>query len=248
MSEYSKKKIKECFLKLNLKKGDIVFCHSNIGYFGKIINIQNKDQLCELFYNELLNVIGKEGTLIVPTFTYSFFNKENFTISKPSKMGIFSEWVRKKRNSSRSLDPNFSVSAIGPLKEYFIENTKKETYDLNSFFGKFHSSNGKILNFNFPGSTIIHYYEKMLKVNYRFEKKFYGKVNGKKEIWSVFSRYLKKDFIHNPFKLMRLLREKKSNTFFPLGKGEVFALNSKSMFKFIEKKILKNKNLLINKI
>ena len=31
-------------------------------------------------------------------------------------MGIFSEWIRKQKNSKRSNDPNFSISCIGPKK------------------------------------------------------------------------------------------------------------------------------------
>ncbi len=245
MSDYSKKEIKSCFLKLNLKKGDLIFCHSNISFFGRLNKNKNKEQLCKIFYDELLKIIGKNGTLVVPTFSYSFFEKKNYSQSTQSKMGFFSEWVRKRRDSCRSLDPNFSVSAVGPLKKYLTINNVKETYNKESFFGKFHSLNGKILNFNFPGSTIIHYYEKILKVNYRYEKKFIGKVNGNKEIWSVFSRYLKKNTIHNPIKLMKLLRKKKRNRFFNLGKGEVFSITSKELFKFIKEEFIKNKNLLI---
>ncbi len=248
MSDYSKKNIRDSLLKLDLKKNDIIFCHSNIGYFGKIMNTKSKDKLCKIFFDEIFNVIGKKGTLVVPTFSYSFFNNENFTLNTPSKMGIFSEWIRKRKESCRSLDPNFSVSAIGPLKRYLTENFTRETCNSHSFFGKFHSLNGKILNFNFPGTTIIHYYEKLLGVNYRFEKKFKGKVYNQKEVWSVFSRYLKNDFNHNPFKLMNLLRKKNKNKFSNLGKGEIFSIKSKDLFKFIQKEIKRDKNLLIEKI
>lgn len=108
-------------------------------------------------------------------------------------------------------------------KKYFTDVEIKNTYSDNLFFGKFHKNNGKILNFNFPGSTILHYYERLLKVNYRFDKKFFGTINNKKEEWIVFSRYLnKKKNIHNPFKIMSLLRKERKKNFYYLGNGEVF--------------------------
>ena len=58
-----------------------LFIHSNIGYFGKLDNLKNKDQLYK-FFDVLMDIIGN-GTIIVPTFTYSFqkevFDPRSFT-------------------------------------------------------------------------------------------------------------------------------------------------------------------------
>lgn len=248
MHNYSKQDLKKSLIKLGLKKNDIIFCHSNIGFFGKMKNVNDKKKLCKIFFTQILNIIGSEGTLIVPTFSYNFFKKTDFIKNKTvSTMGIFSEYVRKKRGSLRSNDPNFSVAAFGKKKKYFTDVKTKNTYSNDSFFGKFHKNNGKILNFNFPGSTILHYYERILKVDYRFDKKFVGTINNKTEEWIVFSRYLnEKKFIHNPFKIMNLLRKEKSNNFSYLGNGEIFLIKSLDMFKFLKRKFRKDKRILIS--
>lgn len=248
MFDYSELDLKNKLVKLGIKKGDIVFCHSNIGFFGKMKNCKNKDQLCKTFFKIIFKIIGTKGTLIVPTFTYSFFKKEKYNLNSASSMGIFSEWVRKKKSALRTNDPNFSVSIIGNKKIFFSKTCNNNTYDKNSFFGKFHKLNGKILNFNFPGSTILHYYEKIIGVNYRFEKKFKGtSIGNKEETWTVYSRYLRnKNSIHNPFKLMDKLRVDKKKCFVTLGKGEIFAIQSVVLFNFVKKFLKKDKNFLIS--
>ena len=228
--------------KLGLKKNDIVFCHSNLGYFGKRKNIHNKNQLCNFYYKGILKVIGMNGTLIVPSFSNSFFEKKIFDKDKtPSKMGIFSEWVRNLKNSVRSNDPNYSVCAIGKQKYYFTDIADKSTFSYKSFFAKFHNKNGKILNFNFPGTTFIHYYENILNVNYRYNKSFKGLIRNKKNKkieksnWKVFSRRpnnYKNE--HDPMPLMKKIRKKK-NLFQKFGKGEIFCIKSQELFSFIKK-------------
>tara|TARA_Y100000590_G_scaffold459927_1_gene618130 strand:- start:375 stop:1127 length:753 start_codon:yes stop_codon:yes gene_type:complete len=230
--------------KANIRKGDNVFCHTNLGFFGKPNRIKDSNSLCKLFYKAIIKVIGKEGTVIVPTFSYSFFKKKIFLNSTKSETGIFSEYVRNLKGSKRSKDPNFSVAAYGKNKKYFTKTETNDTYAENSFFDKFHKLNGKIVDFNFLGSTIIHYYERKINVSYRYNKIFFGKVNGKKESWIVYSRYLDKKFVHDPLPIIKILRKKKYFYRSKLGKGEITSISSKNFFQTIKKEIKSNKFLL----
>ena len=245
--DYKIADIKSALIKANIKKGDNVLCHSNLGFFGKIDGVKDANSLCKIFLKSFMRVLGKTGTLIVPTFSYSFFKKQNFDISTKSDTGIFSEYLRKLKNSKRSMDPNFSVAIYGKNKEYFSKITENNTYADNSFFGKFHKKNGKIVTLNFLGSTIIHYYERKLNVPYRFDKKFYGNINGKKINWIIFSRYLKREFVHDPLPLTNILRKKKYFYRSKLGKGEITSITSEKLFKIIKKHIKKNQFLLTEK-
>ena len=242
--DYNSKDICSALKKANIKKGDTIFCHSNLGFFGKPYGIKNSVSLCRLFFKSFMSVIGSSGTLIVPTFTYSFFKKKNFEVNTKSEMGIFSEYVRNLKNSKRSMDPNFSVSIYGKNKKYFSNIVNNNTYLDESFFGKFHKKNGKIVALNFLGSTIIHYYERKLKVSYRFDKKFYGTIDGKKKSWIVFSRYLNKKYIHDPLPITEVLRNKKYFFRSKLGKGEITCIKSKNFFKTIKDSLKKNKYIL----
>ncbi len=246
MFDYNQKDIFYALKKVGLKKNDNVFCHSNIGFFGKLRDIETKNQLCKIFCENIIKIIGNNGNLIVPTFTYSYFKEKKYINNVTSSdMGIFSEWVRKQKNSLRSDDPNFSVSCIGPQSKYFTQIIEYNTYSENNFFGKFHKVNGKILNFNFPGSTIIHYYEKKLGIKYRYNKIFYGISDSKKKAWQVFSKKItKKDTYHNPFPITNYLKKRKIANYTNLGKGEVFCIDSNKFYNTIKKILIKKPDYL----
>ena len=70
--------------KLGLKKGDVVYCSSNIGIFATTSLGFNKKKICKLIFDSIFKVIGTNGMLVVPTFTYSFCNNEIFDIKKNS--------------------------------------------------------------------------------------------------------------------------------------------------------------------
>ena len=69
MTLISKKSLIQNFLHLGLNKGDTVFVSSNIIALGKPEKIKNKYDFCELYFKALLSVLGKDGTIVVPTYT-----------------------------------------------------------------------------------------------------------------------------------------------------------------------------------
>lgn len=160
---------------LGIKRGDILFIHSNIGFFGRCAAVKSPDDLCKSFYMAIRDQIGDEGTICVPAFTYSYPCGLPFEKSALTKMGTFAEWIRTHPLAYRSLDPCYSVAAIGADAKKLVTCVSRNSFDRNSFFGRFYRSNGKILNMNFDaGSTFIHYVERDLNVPYRFDKSFHG--------------------------------------------------------------------------
>ena len=176
MSDYTKADLKAALDSLPLEKGDVVFCHSNLGFFGRAESVSDADDLCEMFFDAIVSRIGSRGTLCVPTFTYSFFGvpKEAYNPDGPSRMGVFSEWVRV--NGRRSLDPSYSVSAIGAEAQALTERVPENSFDCQaSFWARFRGRDGKVLNLNFDaGSTFVHWVERELEVSYRFDKTTFG--------------------------------------------------------------------------
>lgn len=239
-----------------LEKGNSIFVHSNLGYFGQLKNANSIETLCKIFEESIFEVIGEKGTLIVPTFSLSFCNNQVYDkINTPSlECGIFSEYIRKKQNSRRTDDANFSVCAIGSKSEILTSNVSKYSFGKNSFWERFHKINGKICRFNLGSeyNTFIHYVEKYHNVEYRYNKKFSGivKENNKK---------LKKDYIHfvrdlddesslpNLTKLDSDLFKKKMLKKSNLGKGEITCVSSKDIFDIVSKKIKDNPFYLINR-
>ena len=64
---YTYDDIIKCLNKLSIQKGDNIFIHSNLGYFGKLEGCKNADEMCEKFFHAIISVIGEEGTIAVPT-------------------------------------------------------------------------------------------------------------------------------------------------------------------------------------
>ena len=182
--DFSKSDIVNALKNVGLKPGDNIFVHSNIGFFGKLEGGNNKDDYYRIFKDAIFEVIGSEGTLVVPTFTYSYcWNQVYDKHSSKSTCGFFSEMVRNDSSSVRSEDGNFSIAAIGKNALYFVSDSPSDSFGEDSFWGKFLKLEGKFCNWNFDSaSTFIHFVEKQLNVDYRYDKTFLGKslIKGKK--------------------------------------------------------------------
>ncbi|WP_456324635.1 DUF4910 domain-containing protein [Desulfonauticus submarinus] len=173
---YNRNILAEAIAKAGIKRGDVVFSHSNIGYFGFPEEGRSKEIVFHTILDAFFDVLGDEGTLIVPTFTYSFCKGQPFDPAQtPSTCGIFPEMLRQHPDAHRSHDPIFSVTAIGKRAKEFTSNVPVECFGKDSFWERFLLADGIICNLNFDaGSTFIHYVERCLNVPYRYNKLFTG--------------------------------------------------------------------------
>lgn len=252
MANYKYQDIIDSFKKLGLKKGDRVFTHSNLGFFGKCEDAKSTSELCEKFFNAFREVIGEEGTLIVPTFTYSFCKKNNFDpVETDSSMGIFSEYVRKLPEAVRSLDANFSVAAVGRDAKFLTENMPEYSFGKNSFWDRFRNLDGKFLNLNFDSaSTYIHYVERELQVPYRWDKPFVGTLIIDGELVNAkFYHFVydleKPNHVPNFSKFDNCAKTRGIAKTEFLGKGSVLTITANETFDLIKEELEKDKSFLI---
>jgi aminoglycoside 3-N-acetyltransferase len=178
---YNKQEIINALRIAGAKNGDILFSHSNLGYFGMLEGAKINLDILNAFKEAIFEVIGEQGTLVVPTFTYSFGSdklEKVFDVKNTaSKMGSFAEFIRLNKNALRSEDPMFSVAAIGAHSELLTKNTSIYCFGANSFWDRFYKLGGKICNFNLDaGSTFIHYAERLICVPYRKDLTFSGQI------------------------------------------------------------------------
>jgi len=175
-STYGRDELSDAFRRVGLRAGDVVFSHSNIGFFGLPETGTGADFACQTVFDALFDVIGPAGTLVVPTFTYSFSRGLTFDpATAPSDCGIFSEFVRRHPQALRSHDPCVSVAAVGRSAEALTADVGENAYGDDGFFARFHREDGVVCNMNFDaGSTFLHYVERRLAVPYRFDKTFTG--------------------------------------------------------------------------
>ena len=98
---------------VGVRPGDTLFTLSNLGYFGIPAGGLTADNAFDTALGALRAAVGPEGTICVPTFTYSFCRGEDFDpASTPSSMGLFPERVRQLPSALRSEDPLFSIAAL----------------------------------------------------------------------------------------------------------------------------------------
>ncbi len=175
-AHYSKADLIAALRALGLRAGQLVFCHSNIGLFGIPAEGNSREVADRIVLEAFQEVLGPEGTLCVPTFTYSFCKAEVYDPdATPSTCGRWSEIVRTLPGARRSLDPIFSVAAIGPLAESLTRDISEECFGPGSFWERFLEADGFICNLNFyVPLTGFHYLEKRAGAKYRFDKRFRG--------------------------------------------------------------------------
>ncbi len=246
-THFSRNDLRSALAKLPLERGDIIFSHSNLGFFGRPEGVSNSEQLCELFFEEIMARLGDKGTLVVPTFTYSFPRKQVFDpLESASEMGVFAEWVRSHQDSIRSEDPCYSVAAIGGDANSLVRNIPQNSFGDDSFFDRFYQAGGKVLNLNFDaGSTFVHYVERNLKVSYRFDKTFSGVIKKNGEMHpatsTIWVHYLSDDaleFDSKPFD--KLVRENEMFRHASLGRGQLGLISAHDTYECISEILSKN--------
>ncbi len=161
------------FVELGLKKDDVILVYSSFESFGGVLGGP------QIVVDALLDILGNSGTLIVPTFNFSFSNNNPiFDIKNTiSEMGIISEIVRKNIQSNRTIDPVYSFAILGKLKETLGTITYDNSYGRDSMFAKLREYNAKILMIGSSyteSMSFFHHIEEMQKVDYRYTKEFCG--------------------------------------------------------------------------
>ena len=160
---------------LGLGEADTVMVHSSLFSLGKL------EDSAHGFLDEILKIIGPDGTLVVPTFTFSYRRNEIFDVIKTPAdwtIGLLAELVRNDKRSIRSADPLFSMAAIGPKAAALMDRGSKSCFGNGSIYGKLFDENALFLGIGLTYSTgltgFLHI-EKLAGVPYRLDIEFYGK-------------------------------------------------------------------------
>jgi aminopeptidase-like protein/aminoglycoside N3'-acetyltransferase len=196
--DYTKDELKKALISVGLQKGDIVICHLGMSKLGTPKEIYEGKSKFDVIYEAITETIGPQGTLITPTFSYSFCKGEIFDpLETPSEVGYFGEALRKIKGAKRSLEPIFSVAGIGPKVDELLDDLPNDCYGKDSVYDRLRQRNAKLCNIGVSlyYTPFIHHAERMAGgVPYRFLKLFSGyiKKDGKlvKENWIYMVRVL----------------------------------------------------------
>ena len=166
-------------LKKKIFINDVVYLECNL--FGLLYQIKAKkpEYIINDFLNIFVDAIGKKGVLITPSFSYSWGNDRQNKIfdinNTKSTSGVFSEFLRKRRNISRTKDPMFSTLLLSSQKSFNFINSNN-SFGKKSVFAYLHKKNATLINFGLDifDPTFIHYVEQYYDEN--FEKLNYRKL------------------------------------------------------------------------
>lgn len=117
----TREQIAAALVQLGLRPGDDILVHSSMRGLGVI------EGGAQAVIDALLDVIGTEGTLLVPAYPmqgtmFEHLSKGGIALDalhSPSTMGKISETVRTLPGARRSLHPTHSVAALGARAEWY---------------------------------------------------------------------------------------------------------------------------------
>jgi aminoglycoside 3-N-acetyltransferase len=165
----TREEIAEQFRALGLAPGDTVLFHSSLSRIGNVIGG------AEAVVEALLDAVGPEGTVAVPTIPYRgsmityLQSQPLFDLREtPSLMGAITEAVRRHPDALRSREPTHAVAAIGPQAEYLTrEHGRSRTpCDEHSPYYRLTLINGWVLllGCDFRSCTLLHSAEEIARV------------------------------------------------------------------------------------
>jgi aminoglycoside 3-N-acetyltransferase len=165
-------------LKLSLTKmlpiGSDIFLHSSFKSIGLKYDVTE-------FIKVMIDVIGEDGTLTMPAFTFQFNQEKYFNPAiSPCGTGIVPETFRKMTISGlkvqRNLNPMQSIVSWGKHSDQYINALCETTFGKNSAFELLLNNNATLmlLGCDYNKITFYHYLEELLLVPYRYWKTFEG--------------------------------------------------------------------------
>jgi aminoglycoside 3-N-acetyltransferase len=196
------KELKEVLKNKGIKKKDTVCVFSDITSFGipqmlkEKIKEKGMNFLLDSYIETFQDLIGKNGLLLMPTFTYSATNNEVYDVQKTkSTVGVLTEYFRKKDDVVRSLHPIFSFAAWGKKAPEIIKIDDWDSFGPKSVMGKLDDLNAMYVLFGVgmhDSATFVLYSEQKHKTYYRYFKRFPAKIiNGNKQINTDVNYYVR---------------------------------------------------------
>lgn len=239
-SHYTRDDLLAAIRAAGIDRGDVVSLQVSLGRLGLPRDVApNYQALSDFVIDAFLDVLGTEGTLVVPTYSYSIGRGDVFEVeTTPSAIGEFTEVFRKRSGTIRSRDPMLSSSAIGPESHNVLRTISRSCYGEGSTYHRLRDVDAKIctLGIGLYWATFRHHIEEMAGVPFRFVKRFTGIVRERRtestETWDYFAAPYIDCCQPNGLPLERKVRAAGLLSVAPVGRGEVMAIDAREYFEF----------------
>ena len=175
---------KEKLWEIGIKPGDVIYLASDMRLlvYGIIsdlaINDETKrDDFIEQMINAVKEVVGSDGTILVPAYTWAFCKGEMFDReNSPAQIGALPNWLlNRKLGFKRTAHPLYSFMVWGKWAEELLGLSNVESFGKDSPFGFMEDHDTKMLCLGLragKANTFMHYEECRVQVPYRYSKAF----------------------------------------------------------------------------
>jgi aminopeptidase-like protein/aminoglycoside N3'-acetyltransferase len=184
-AHYTKQELAITFRELGLRSGDTVFFHVCLDSLGHMEGCGNEIERDAAVYAAMRQAVGDEGTILVPTYTFSFCRQEVFDVANTPTPGgpwstspSFLEYVRALPGAVRSMDPIHSVCGVGPAAASLLTGLPSTCFGPGCLHERLLESRAKIcmIGVGLYESSFRHYVEEIIGVPFRFRKLFTGQI------------------------------------------------------------------------
>ena len=218
---------------MGVKKGDVVFISSDsrVLLFDAMKNKASID--LNPFIDGMIEAVGKEGTILFPTYNWDFCSGKTFDYKKTAcKTGSLGTFALKRKDFRRTKHPIYSFAVYGKDSDYLVNMNNTDSFGLDSPFAYMKEKNAVnyVIDVSLMHSfTFVHFAEEHSGfVKHRYIKNFtadYIDENGKceKRTYSMFVRDLNMN--------VQTLIDPIEEDFVARGAGRRFTVNHSSILR-----------------
>jgi aminopeptidase-like protein/aminoglycoside N3'-acetyltransferase len=251
--DYSQSDLVDGLKAIGIGPGDVVYVVVNLEALGKVKGCADTEGHFRAVLKALQDVVGTGGTILVPTYTFSFCRGEVFDVQNtPSIKGPWSpstdflEYFRKLPGAIRSADPIHSVAGIGPRAAEILSNVPPTCFGKDSVPDRLKRIGAKIcaIGVGLQEANFQHHVEETLGVPFRFKKLFTGYVqeNGAiaKKGWIYNVGILANNGHVDGRRLEESAREAAICRAATVGRGQLLGVDSRELFEFTSQALTKD--------
>ena len=232
--------IRDALAAAGLERGQVVFAYTDLRTVGMVEGAGDRDAFCAAYLGAIMDVLGPEGTLVVPTYTTQVarFDIDFVLEETPTPMGLFPEYVRTRPGAVRSVHPLLSLTAYGADAARICSDNGTSAYGPDSPFARLLECGARTLVIGLDRYYAIggvHHLEAACQLPYCYNKllKWQPVVGGQRLSRRYFATVRYPEFMGIPYDFNRLadaLDAAGGIRRAPLGRSEVFAADYRHAF------------------
>jgi aminoglycoside 3-N-acetyltransferase len=217
MRKLKKEELVHALKSEGIAQGDIVHVQSDLLRVGPVDCGPEREGPLRFYLDAFQQLIGPEGTLTTCTAfeDYGRYGTPYIREESPSRLGVFSEYIRTRPQAVRSLHPIVSVTGVGRRAEELCGGNHFDGFGYASPWGRLHQADAWILTLGMDatggGTTFFHYVEKLYGVPYQYTKIFpYEVYSGGRLVEGPFTmsvRYLDYGIVNTPVRVKKRMVE-----------------------------------------